>query len=79
MILQDKINEIKVLMGNLPAGPQKEYFEDIVDRLEKGEVVNASELIKGMENDNFKDVDIDGLKKLESKANKIAKEWASRL
>lgn len=73
------IDNLKLLTEKLPTGTQKEYFRDIVNRLEKGEVVNASELIKGMENDNFKDVDIEGLKKIESKANKIAKEWASRL
>lgn len=70
--------DIKKMLKTLPEGEQKIYFEDVIRNIEKGEVVNPLDFIKGMETEVFDNVDIESLKEKEQKANKIYQEWAKR-
>lgn len=72
------LENIKVMMDKLPEGPQKQYFKDVVIRIENGEKINPSDFIKGMENETFKNVDVEGLKEKEAKANKIYQQWENQ-
>lgn len=78
MNIKEGIDNIKRLTEKVPEGPQRDYFLDIIRRMENGEAVNPSEFIKGMENENFKGVDIEGLKQKEAAANKIFQQWVKR-
>lgn len=78
MKIDSGIEEIRALTNQLPKGTQREYFEDIIKRFENGETINPLDVINGMDNPNFKGVDIEGLKKKEAEVNKIYNQWVKK-
>lgn len=78
MNIKESISNIKSMLNSLPNGPQREYYEDIVNRLEKGEAINPSDFINGMDKEAFSNINIDALKEKEQQAKKIFEQWVSK-
>jgi len=78
MNIKESISNIKLMLNSLPAGGQKNYYEDIINRLEKGEAINPSEFINGMNKEDFSNINIDALREKEQQAKKIFEQWVSK-
>lgn len=70
-----ELKDVKLMVDSLPDGFQKDYFNDILSRINKGESINPTDVINGMDNDNF-DVDIEALRTKENEFKNIFQQWA---